>query len=68
MDNMTILCNIQWFFFLIHQGFFVLVPMVLLHHEVNMENIPPGYNHMIMLKNSIKSLIFSNNEDTTELV
>ena len=64
---MVALCNIQWFFFLHHQLFFVLVPGLMLRYEVVLGNPQSGVLHLLACWNKIKTLSTST-EDRTELV
>ena len=58
-DGLFTVCNFQWFFFLIHQLFFLLVPCFMLHYEVKISNPPPGSNYVFLLWDKIQSCWYS---------
>ena len=69
MDNLKVFCNIQWFFLLFHQGFFLVVPLLMLRHEIKLDNVPPGYVYLCRICRQVQALVmFKSNEERTELV
>ena len=69
VDNLTVVCNLQWFFFLFHQSFFMMVPLMMLNHEIQLANIPPGYTYLSQIWRQAQALIMARrNQDRTELV
>jgi len=70
-EVMEALCNVQWFFFLLHQIFFALVPGLMLRYEMILGNPSSGVLYLRQISeqslNKIKALSTSR-EDRSELV
>lgn len=67
-DNWAAVCNAKWFFFLLHQGWFLLVPLFVLNYEINTGHPPPGLFLLYAAWDKLKSLWTTVNEDRTMLV